>query len=123
MNVYNKKTVIDTLAIFCVKKISNLFWEIADTWSYKNNKIAQRYDNSIEEEYQKECKSYGLPSNSKVLHIGCGAYPLTDIVLAQCYSGALVGIDKNPLAVKEQAKQSQGEHCAAKHCIEHGDPT
>jgi precorrin-6B methylase 2 len=123
MNAYKKKTVIDTFAIFCVKKTSNLFWEIADTWSYKNNKIAQRYNNSIEAEYQKECETCGLSSNSKVLHIGCGAYPLTDIVLAQCCSGSLVGIDKNPVAVHRAQEVVQQHQLQNRITVQHGNGT
>jgi precorrin-6B methylase 2 len=123
MNTYNKKTFIDTLVIFCIKKTSNLFWEIADTLSYKNNKIAQRYNNSIEKEYQKECKTYGLSSNSNVLHIGCGAYPLTDVVLSQHFVGDLIGIDKNPLAVQRAQEIIRQHHLQNRITIQHGNGT
>jgi len=123
MNDYNKKTVIDILTIFCIKKISNLFWEIADTWSYKNNKIAKRYNNSIEKEYQKECKTYGISSNSKVLHIGCGAYPLTDIVLSRYCGATLIGIDKNPIAVQRAQEVIRRYHLQNRITIRHGDGT
>jgi precorrin-6B methylase 2 len=123
MNTYNKKTVIDIIAIFCIKKISNLFWEIADTWSYKNNKIAQRYNNSIEKEYQKECETYGLSSNSNVLHIGCGAYPLSDIVLTQYCLGTLVGIDKNPVAVHRAKEVIRQNHLETRITVQHGNGT
>jgi precorrin-6B methylase 2 len=115
------KTVIDILTIFFVKKISNFFWEVADTWSYKNHKIAQRYNDSIEEEYQKECDACGLSSNSKVLHIGCGAYPLTEVVLARCCSGTLVGIDKNPLAVQRAREVIQQHHLDNRISVHHGN--
>jgi precorrin-6B methylase 2 len=118
-----KKTIIDTIAIFCVKTISNFFWEIADTWSYKNNTIAQYYNNSIEEEYQKECETCGVASNSKVLHIGCGAYPLTELVIAQCCSGALVGIDKNPLAVQRAQEVIQRHQLQKRITVHLGNGT
>ena len=123
MNAYNKKTVIDTIAVSIVKKISNFFWDIADTWSYKNNKIAQRYNKSIEAEYQKECETCDLSSNSKVLHIGCGAYPLTDIVLAQCFTGTLIGIDKNPVAVHHAQEVIQRHHLQNKITVQKGNGT
>jgi precorrin-6B methylase 2 len=119
----NKKTAIDIIAIFCIKKISNLFWEIADTWSYKNNKIAHRYNNTIEKEYQKECETYGLSSNSNVLHIGCGAYPLTDIVLAQCCLGTLIGIDKNPKTIHRAQEVIRRHNLQNKITIQHGNGT
>lgn len=123
MNTYKKKTVIDSLAIFFIKKTSNLFWEIADTCSYKNKKIAQRYNNSIEKEYQKECKNYGLSSNSNVLHIGCGAYPLTDIVLTQYYGATLIGIDKNLVAVQRAQEIIKQHHLQNRITIQHGNGT
>jgi len=104
-----------------VKKISNFFWEAADTWSYKNNTIASYYNKSIEEEYQKECEACGVSSNSKVLHIGCGAYPLTEIVLASCCSGTLVGIDKNPLAVQRAQEVIQRHHLQKRIIVHHGN--
>ena len=122
MNAYKKKTVIDILAIFCVKKISNLFWEIADTWSYKNNKIAQHYNNSIEAEYQKECETCGLSSNSKVLHIGCGAYPLTEMMLiTHARVRTVVGIDRNPITVRRAREVIRRRKLEGKITIEHGD--
>jgi precorrin-6B methylase 2 len=123
MNPRRKKTVIDTCAIFFVKTISNFFWEIADAWSYKNKTIAQYYNNSIEEEYQKECKICGVSSNSKVLHIGCGAYPLTEIVIAQCCSGTLVGIDKNPLAVRRAQEVIQQHQLQKRITVQLGNGT
>jgi precorrin-6B methylase 2 len=117
-----KKNIIERFYIFFVKTIlSNFFWEIADAWSYKNSKVAQRYDKSIEEEYRKECETCGLSMNSKILHIGCGAYPLTQIVLAQCCSGELVGIDKNLLAVKRAREVIQRHHLQNRITINHGN--
>src|SRR5512137_1916922 len=112
-----KENIIERISIFFVKITSNFFWEVADTWSYKNNKIAQRYNKSIEEEYRKECEICGVSKNLKVLHIGCGAYPLTQIVLAQSCSGILVGIDKNALAVQRAQEVISRHHLQNKITI------
>jgi precorrin-6B methylase 2 len=119
----NKKNILERISIFFVKMTSNFFWEIADTWSYKNREIARRYDKSIEEEYQKECETCGLSLNAKVLHIGCGAYPLTLLVLAQCCLGTLVGIDRNPLAVQRAQEIIQQHHLQNRITIIQGDGT
>ena len=36
----------------------------------------------------------GLTKNDKILHIGCGAYPLTAITIAEQIGAKIVGIDK-----------------------------
>ena len=116
-----KKNLIEYISIFFVKSISIFFWEVADSWSYKNNKIAQKYNKSIEEEYRKECEICGVSKNGKILHIGCGAYPLTQIVIAQCCSGTLVGIDKKALAVQRAKEVISRHHLQNKIAIYQGD--
>lgn len=74
-----------------------------DTWSYKNPRIAELYDNAIALEYKSEYASFGISENSKILHIGCGSYPLTVMELASLRGIKIVGIDKDPYAV-QQAK-------------------
>ncbi len=116
-----KKTILDTIAIFFIKKISNCFWEIADNLSYKNEKIAKLYNKSIGKEYRKEYENCHIASNADILHIGCGAYPLTEIVLSSCGTGQIVGIDKNPQTVT-QAQQVIKKNKLENHItIKHGD--
>jgi precorrin-6B methylase 2 len=115
------KTIFDIVAIFFIKKISNCFWELADTWSYKNEKIATFYNRFIGKEYQKEYENCAIASNVNVLHIGCGAYPLTEIVLASCSTGHIVGIDKNQKTVtqaRQVIEKKKLEDCIT---ITHGD--
>lgn len=117
----SRKTVLDTIAKFIVKTISIYFWEIADNWSYNNEKIARLYDKFIGKEYRKEYEHCGICGDAAILHIGCGAYPLTEIVLAGCSTGQIVGIDKNPLTVK-RAQEMIRKHNLENHIhIKHGD--
>lgn len=117
----NKKTILDNIAIFLIKKTSNCFWELADSWSYKNEKIATLYNRFIGKEYKKEYQNCAITSNGNVLHIGCGAYPLTEIVLAGCTTGRIVGIDKNARTVT-QAQQVIRKSGLEDHItIAHGD--
>jgi precorrin-6B methylase 2 len=116
-----KKTVLDTFAIYFIKKVSNYFWEIADTWSYKSEKIAQLYNKSIGKEYHKEYENCGVRGNVDILHIGCGAYPLTEIILASCSTGHIVGIDKNPQTVKRAQQMIQKNKLENHILIKHGD--
>lgn len=113
------KTYLDRIAIYFIKKMSIYFWEIADKWSYKNEKIAELYYRFIGREYQKEYENCGIYSNVNILHIGCGAYPLTEIVLANCSKGQIIGIDKNLQTVihaKQMIKKNKLEnHIHIKH--------
>jgi precorrin-6B methylase 2 len=116
-----KKTILDTIAVFFIKKISNCFWEIADSWSYKNVKIAKIYDRLIGDEYRKEYQTCGIAPQANILHIGCGAYPLTEMVLAGCSVSRIVGIDKN-LKTVQRAKQVIQKHSLENRItIQHGD--
>jgi precorrin-6B methylase 2 len=95
-----RKTILDTIAIFFIKKTANCFWEIADTWSYENDTITKLYNKTIGKEYRKEYQNCDISSHSNILHIGCGSYPLTEIILASCTKGKIVGIDKNIQSVQ-----------------------
>jgi precorrin-6B methylase 2 len=101
INIQSNKTgKIERLAISLIKKFLNYFWEIVDILSYKNEKAAEFYAKSIGENYKTEYESCGISKKDRVLHIGCGAYPLSEIALAKLFNAQVVGIDKNPKVVK-----------------------
>ncbi|MFO7677334.1 MAG: nicotianamine synthase family protein [Thermoplasmatota archaeon] len=99
-----KTTIIDKCTIFVIRLVSNYFWVIVDILSHDNPKIALRYEQSIGKEYKKECAEIGLSKGKKVLHVGCGSYPLTELSLSGFSDVKITGIDKNEKAV-ERAKQ------------------
>jgi protein-L-isoaspartate O-methyltransferase len=107
--------------IYLIKKTSNLFWEVADDWSYKSEKIARYYDKTIGGDYEREYHECGIPPDSKVLHIGCGAYPLTEMTLAQAHVRSVVGIDHTPITVQRAREVIRRRHLEKKISIEHGD--
>jgi precorrin-6B methylase 2 len=116
-----RKTILDTIAIFFIKKTANCFWEIADSWSYKNDTIKKLYNRTIGKEYRKEYENCAIVSHSNILHIGCGAYPLTEMILASCTKGKIVGIDKNDQSVQrgqQVVKQNKLDH---RIVLKHGD--
>ena len=110
-----------TITVFFVKKISNCFWEIADTWSFKSEKIAKLYTKGIGKEYRKEYEACGVSSGATILHIGCGAYPLTEIMLTDCCTGQIVGIDKNLQTVQQAQEVIQKRKLEQHITIKHGD--
>ena len=116
-----KPNVIGKLLIFLIKKTSNYFWGIADILSNKFDKFAEIYEKSIESEYKMEYEAFGISQDKKVLHIGCGAYPMTDITLAKLSGIDVTGIDKNPKAVKLAEEFIHKYKLDNKIKIEHGD--
>jgi len=88
-----------------MKNISGLYWWFIDNLSYKLDKLAYTYYmKSIGPEYEKEYRTFDILKENKVLHIGSGAFPLTEITLAETIGVTVVGIDKNLNAVKSANK-------------------
>ena len=97
---FKKTKILDRLVIFVIRAISNYFWIVVDILSHDNEKIAERYERSIGEEYKNECKEFNISKGKKILHIGCGSYPLTEMTIVRLFEVDVVGIDKNTKAVK-----------------------
>jgi 16S rRNA A1518/A1519 N6-dimethyltransferase RsmA/KsgA/DIM1 with predicted DNA glycosylase/AP lyase activity len=116
-----KQPIIARFFIWSIKGFSNHFWHVMDTWSYKNPRIARHYNDAIADEYKAEYKSFGIPENSTILHIGCGPYPLTVVELALLGNVMIVGIDKNPLAVQQAREVIERKGLTNKVTIDQGD--
>ena len=98
-NKNHKPFIIFRFLIYLDKSFSIYFWKFLDIFACKNIKIANLYEKAIGKQYIKEYDQFGLLKYNKILHIGCGAYPLTEITLANSSNIKVVGIDKNPDAV------------------------
>jgi precorrin-6B methylase 2 len=97
---FKKTKIIDRLAIFVIRTISNYLWIVVDILAHDNEKTAERYERSIGREYKNECKAFNISKGKKILHIGCGSYPLTEMTIVRLFEVDVVGIDKNTKAVK-----------------------
>jgi len=97
---FKKTKIIDRLAIFVIRTISNYLWTVVDILSHDNEKTAERYERSVGREYKNECKAFNISKGKKILHIGCGSYPLTEMTIVRLFEVDVVGIDKNTKAVK-----------------------
>jgi protein-L-isoaspartate O-methyltransferase len=75
------------------------FWHIIDILSFFFSRIGKLYEQVIGKEYKKEIEKFGLSNSKNILHIGCGVYPITALILAHITSAQIVSIDKNPLVV------------------------
>ena len=118
---FKKTKIIDRFAIFVIRAISNYFWIVVDILSYANEKIAERYEKSIGEEYKNECKAFNISKGKKILHIGCGSYPLTEMTIVRLFEVDVVGIDKNTKAVKRANEVILKKQFDKKIIIEQGN--
>lgn len=98
-NQSHKPIIVIRFIIHLDKLFSIYFWKFLDIIACKNKKIADLYEKAIGRQYTKEYDQFELLKYKKILHIGCGAYPLTEITLANSSNVEVVGIDKNPDAV------------------------
>jgi precorrin-6B methylase 2 len=104
-------------------KLSNYFWQCIDILSCKMKKIAKIYETTISKEYEKESKIFDISDGKKILHIGCGAYPITALTLAKINGAKIVGIDRNPKSIKLAKNIVQEKNLHTKITIEQGDGT
>jgi len=118
---FKKSKIIDRIAIFFIRTISNYYWIIIDILSHNNKKLADKYNKSIGNEYKKECKLLNISKGDKILHIGCGSYPLTEMTLANLFDINIVGIDKNERAVQRARKVIIKEKLQKKISINKGN--
>jgi len=116
-----KPNVLERLRINSSRKISNYFWKISETVAYKNRKIAELYEKVIGKEYKKEYKTFDILKHNKVLHIGCGAYPLTEIIFSNLSGKKVVGIDKNKKAVMSAREIIRKKNLDNKVTINYGN--
>ena len=77
----------------------NLFWKIIDWLACKIEYLAKIYDKTVGNEYRRESKTFDLPNTKRILHIGCGSYPITAMVLAEMNNVNVVTIDNDIKAI------------------------
>jgi precorrin-6B methylase 2 len=104
-------------------RMGNYFWKCTDILSCKMKKIAKMYEESISKEYEKESKIFDLSSAKSILHIGCGAYPITAMTLAKINGAKITVIDKNPEIIKLAENVIQEKNLCKRITIEQGDGT
>ena len=107
---------------YLAKKESNWYWNFIDNLAYKLDKIANSYYNkSIGSKYIDEYLEFGITDDDNVLHIGCGAYPLSEIILAESFGARVVGIDKNIKSVNSAVNVIENRNLNGRIKIIHGN--
>ena len=107
--------------IYLLKKQIIFSWGLIDNIAYKFEIIAKLYDKLISKIYRNEYQALDLSNEDKVLHIGCGSYPLTEITLGRTTDAKIVGIDRNKEAIKLANNIINKKNLQNKIKIEHGN--
>jgi len=104
INMSNQFSSLRKFIIKIDRLTSNYFWEVIDRLAFKDYTIAKIYEKSIGKEYMRERELFNISENSNILHIGCGSYPLSEIVLSSVKGVRITGVDKDKKAVSLATK-------------------
>jgi precorrin-6B methylase 2 len=119
---YNFRYSLRVREIFGIKR-SVLFWKYVDYMACKLDRIAKTYENTVGREYKKEIDNFNLKNDKKILHIGCGAYPITAMILSSIDNAKIVTIDRSHRSIKLAKKVIQKKKLENKIKAEYGDAT
>jgi precorrin-6B methylase 2 len=100
---------------------SDIFWLCVDLLSFTNKRIGKLYEGMIGKQYIREIENFNIIDAKNILHIGCGAYPITAIILSNQINGQITAIDNNIFAVKLAKKVIKKENLTKKINIKNGD--
>lgn len=100
---------------------SNIFWKVADILSCRFTKLAYIYDRLIVKSYENEIGQFDISKSKKILHIGCGSYPITAIVLSRMSNGEIIGIDKSKNSIKRAERYISKKNIGIRVSVQHGD--
>jgi precorrin-6B methylase 2 len=95
----SKKIDVSTL-----KKLVDFIFERVEDIVIRLDKLLPLYLKYYEDLIDKEIRLANITNNSYVAHIGCGPIPSSSILVAKKTGAKVVGIDKNPYAVKNAQK-------------------
>jgi len=101
----------------------NLFWHYTDTICFKFEVLGKIYEKFIGSEYKKENNYIDMSKVKKVLHIGCGKYPISALILGENFDGGIVAIDNKYEVVEEASQVVKKKNLEDKIFIERGDGT
>ena len=88
-----------------IKWYINTYWTLIDLLSRKFPVISRLfYQRSINDEYNKEHQAIDLKNDDTILHIGCGVFPYSAIVLSKKPHHQIVAIDTTS-TITQYAKQ------------------
>jgi 2-polyprenyl-3-methyl-5-hydroxy-6-metoxy-1,4-benzoquinol methylase len=119
--LWSDVTFKQKLLISITRQTSGYFWFFADSLSCKLDGLAALYERLIRNGYLREYAVAGISPGHRVLHIGSGSYPLTDIILAQKGVHQVVGIDNDVRTVALAKAVVDKKNLRHQIVIEHAD--
>jgi len=105
-----------------IKKIANIYWTTIDILS--NNFFVFSnyfYQKTIKEQYDNEHQILNLTNSDNILHIGCGVFPYSAILLSEKKNNSIVTIDNNQQAIQYAQKVIQNRNLDKKIKVKLGD--
>jgi protein-L-isoaspartate O-methyltransferase len=118
----SKHFVYSVIDIFRIKS-AKYFWYYVDKFSCKLERFANLYEKILRKVYKKEGEEFGINNVKNILHVGCGAYPVSALTLAELNGGNIVGIDSNPKVIKPAIEVIKKKNLEDRVKIKHGNGT
>jgi len=103
--------------------LTNILWRGIDILAENFPIIASRYyQKIIGKEYQREYHQFNISKDDSILHIGCGTYPLTELMLSTtCTPKRIQGIDNRKQATRIAKKYIATQNQSQGITIDYGD--
>jgi precorrin-6B methylase 2 len=103
------------------KKLIDFLYVIFEKVASKFDIISSNYFKMYQELVDKEIKMAEISKNDKVVVIGCGALPITAILVSLKTKAHVVAIDKDKRAVKEAYNYIKNHHLESSIEIQYAD--
>jgi len=97
-----------------------VYWYIIDMMIAKKDVFLKLYPSNFEKSVEEEIDMASISKNDRVLHIGCGSYPITAIVIEKITGAFVVALDRKYAAV-ELAEKYRKDKNIKNIKIEYGD--
>lgn len=104
-----------------LKKFIDLIFIFVEKIVIKLNKIVPFYLDFYQQMVENEIRLANISKTDKLLHIGCGSFPATSILLAKKTNADVTGIDNNFTSIKHALKIVNNQGFSDKIHIVHSD--
>ena len=91
------------------RRLIFFIWFLIDMMIIRHEFFYRLYPSELKTSVEKEIFSANISKNDRVLHIGCGPYPITAIFIEKIIGAYVVGIDNKPIAVELAKKYIQSK--------------